>query len=280
VVSDGERILDDVELSGDEPLLLARHLPGVRVIADRDRFAAGSWAEETFGVDIHILDDAFQYLELERDVNVLVLDAADPFGNEQPLPLGRLREPLSEMTRADAFIVTRADRPFDQSDLEAQIQGLAGKKPIFYAYQNVVELLNPLTASTTPPQRLIDQPVALLCAIGRPDRFVEDVRHFRARIVFQRVYPDHYRFSQKEINDFFVRARAAGATWVLTTEKDWVRLERLTLPSTPSLWVVQLSQKIVDEARLMSFLVRTVEGESLPPPPPRSTSFLLDEESQ
>jgi tetraacyldisaccharide 4'-kinase len=242
----------------------------VKVIADPDRYTAGKWAEEKFGVDIHILDDAFQYLELERDVNLLVLDAQDPFGGEQPLPLGRLREPLSEMARADAIIVTGADRPFDQTELEAKIHEMAGDKPIFYAYRDLTGLSDPLTGATARPQQLIDRAIGLVCAIGRPDRFYDDVSHFRAKIHYTRAFPDHHFFSQREIDQVFAQARSAGAEWLLTTEKDWVRMERLALPSEPPLWVAQSEFKIVDEARLLSFLVRHIEGEAIPmPPPPR-----------
>jgi tetraacyldisaccharide 4'-kinase len=187
------------------------------------------------------------------------LDALDAFGGEQPLPLGGLREPLTELARADAFIVTRSDRPFDPTELEAKLDALAGEKPIFYAYHDLTNLLHPPTHTTVPPQRLIDRPVALVCAIARPDRFVDDVKHFRARITFQRVFPDHHRFSQKDIREVFAQARAAGAAWILTTEKDWMRLKRLTIPPEPLLWVVQSRLQFVDEARFLSFLVRAIK---------------------
>jgi tetraacyldisaccharide 4'-kinase len=280
LVSDGQRILNDATLAGDEPLLLARRLPGVVIIAEPDRYSAGKWAEREFGVDLHLLDDAFQYLELERDVNFLVVDARDPFGGERPLPAGRLREPLSEIARAGAIIVTGSDHPFDQMDLEAKIQALAGQKPIFYAYRDLIALRNPLTGDTAPPQRLINQFVSAVCAIGQPEHFFEDVRHFQANIVHQRVFPDHHQFSQKEIQATFAQARAAGARWLLTTEKDWVRMERLTLPSEPALWVAQSELRILEEAKLLSFLLQSIEGETLSPPPSRSATTSLDGEVQ
>ncbi len=271
VVSNGQEILNDVGLAGDEPLLLAHHLPGVVIIADADRHAAGQWSEETFDIDIHILDDAFQYLELERDINLLLLDALDPFAGQQPLPLGRLREPISEIARADAIIITGADRHFDQAALEATLEGVAGRKPIFYAYREMTGLRNPMTTDHKPPQYLIDQPIGMFCAIGRPDRFLEDLRHFRANIVYHQAFPDHHRYAQHEIERVFAAAHLAGAEGVVTTEKDWMRLTPLCLPATPPLWVVQSELRVADHTRLLSYLIRQLEkeGPNSPLPPHR-----------
>jgi tetraacyldisaccharide 4'-kinase len=252
----------DVKLTGDEPLLLARHIPGVVVIADQNRYSAGLWAEETFGIEVHILDDGFQYLKLDRDMNILLIDALDPFAGEQPLPLGRLREPLSEMARADAIIVTGADRQFSQSELEAQIYTLAGKKPLFYAYRDFVGLLTPQTGKIDKMQQLIDKPVAVICGIGNPSRFIADLNHFCADIVYTMQYPDHHWFKEKEIRQVFSEAARLGAEKIITTEKDWHRLECLQLPSTPSLCVAQTEIRIVEEAKLLNFLLRSIQDKN------------------
>ncbi len=266
LVSDGEKVLDDVHLTGDEPLLLAKHLPGVIVVADAHRYEAGRWVEQRYAPDLIILDDGFQHLALERDLDLLIIDALDPFGGQQPLPLGRLREPLSEMRRASAIVITHADRPFNQEELTTSIEALAGDKPVFYAYREITGLLNPRSEETVLPQRLERRRVAVFCAIGQPMRFVEDVSHFGARVVVQRAFPDHHFFSPSDLHRIYAQARRAGAEWILTTEKDWMRLRSRDLPTDPPLWIVQSELRLVDEARFMSFILRRVmEGAAKSP---------------
>jgi tetraacyldisaccharide 4'-kinase len=260
VASDGQQVLQDVDVVGDEALLLADHLPGVPVIADPDRYAAGQWAQERFGCQVFVLDDAFQHLRLERDLNILVIDALNPFGGEQPLPLGLLREPLSEIARAHAIVLTRTDRPFDQIEIEAKLKSLAGDIPIFYAYHDLTSLKSPLSGQRLPPQIMDGRPVATFCGIGNPKAFFDDLQHFGAQLVFQQVFPDHHRYSQKELDQLALTARRQGAYLLVTTEKDWVRLQKLEVSPEPPLYVAQIRPQVVDEALFKSFLLKTVES--------------------
>ncbi|MCS6805364.1 MAG: tetraacyldisaccharide 4'-kinase [Acidobacteriota bacterium] len=262
VVSNGKTIASDVTLTGDEPLMLARHLPGVIVIADPDRYNAGLWAEATFATDVHILDDGFQYLRLQRDVNILLIDALDPLTTAQPLPLGRLREPLSEMARADIIIVTNADQHFDQTELEIQIRSLAGDKPLFYAYRDLVGLLAPQTGQTYKMQRLTGAPIAVICGIGNPHQFVSNLAHFAPSIVYQRHFPDHHWFTRKELQHMFAEATDRGAQFIITTEKDWLRIENLPLPCTPPLLVALSELRITEQARLFSLILQAMHAKT------------------
>src|SRR6185436_10715247 len=119
VVSDGERLLADQRSSGDEPFLLAKNLLGVAaVICNRDRFAAGNWALNNLHPDVFVLDDGFQHLQLKRDLDIVTIDATKPFDNERLLPYGRLREPLSGLSRAGCFVITRTDQVEDTTAIE------------------------------------------------------------------------------------------------------------------------------------------------------------------
>lgn len=258
LVSNGQTTATDVTLTGDEPLMLARHLPGVIVIADRDRYNAGLWAETTFATDVNILDDGFQYLRLQRDVNILLINALDPLTTAQPLPLGQLREPLSEIARADVIIVTNADQHFDQIELESQIRSLAGDKPLFYAYRELVGLLAPQTGQTYNMQRLTATPIAVVCGIGNPDQFVSDLIHFAPILVYKQHFPDHHWFRPKELQQIYAEATRQGAQFIITTEKDWVRLENLPHPATPPLLVALSEFRIVEQARLFSLLLQAL----------------------
>ena len=100
MVSDGNRVLMDSEEAGDEPFMLAHNLPGIVVLTDKDRVRAGKFAIEEYGVDVLILDDGFQYLPIQADMNLLLVDQLNPFGNQKLLPRGILREPVRHLSRA------------------------------------------------------------------------------------------------------------------------------------------------------------------------------------
>jgi tetraacyldisaccharide-1-P 4'-kinase len=110
LVSDGEKVLADPEMGGDEPVELAKKLLGKAVvIADADRVSAASWAKANFGITVFVLDDAFQHRRAKRHLDVVCIDATNPFGGGRILPLGSLRERLSSIARADAIVITRSD---------------------------------------------------------------------------------------------------------------------------------------------------------------------------
>src|SRR6202040_1991516 len=98
---------------------LARSLPDIPIVIDKNRYEAGRWAERELGSDVLVLDDGYQHMQLSRDLNILLIGAPAPFGGFDLPPFGRLREPLYGVKRADAVIVTRADRPFDQAQIQA-----------------------------------------------------------------------------------------------------------------------------------------------------------------
>src|ERR671920_1180406 len=114
LASDGARVLAEAAECGDEPRLLAERLLGsASVVCDRDRVAAARWAREELGARVFVLDDGFQHLRIARDLDVVTLDATDPWGGGAMLPLGRLREPASGLARADCVVITRAQPAAD-----------------------------------------------------------------------------------------------------------------------------------------------------------------------
>src|SRR5689334_5194081 len=121
--------------------MLARALPDVPIVIDKDRFQAGHRAVSAFGAEVLVLDDAYQHLQLARDLNILLIDASDPFGGFEMAPFGRLREPLYALKRADVIIVTRADRPFDQAQMQAIIRHFCGGTiPVMYVASGITRL--------------------------------------------------------------------------------------------------------------------------------------------
>ena len=224
-VSNGKELLCGPREAGDEPYLLARACPGVRVIVDADRYAAGRWLEEREPVSIFILDDAFQHLRLERNLNLLLVDATEPLADAEMVPFGRLREPLSGLRRSDAVIVTRSDLPFDRGALERLIVKEAGRRtPVFYAYHEMTALRRLDDGTPLDPATLRERPLAAVSGIARPQRFIDDLARLGLQIVWRRDFPDHHRYSRQEFLELTGTAREFGAEGIVTTEKDAANL--------------------------------------------------------
>lgn len=236
LVSDGELILADARQAGDEPFELAAKLLGKAVVvADANRVAAGNWARERFGITAFVLDDAFQHLKVERDLDIVLLDATNPFGNEKTLPSGILRESLKNLKRADAIVVTRANLVEDVSNLKSQIAEYNSRCPIFVTKNKVSNLieLKDFPARVQSKQRKPDHrpPTTdhyfAFCALGNPENFFDQLRREDFNLVGTEKFPDHHFYTQNDIEKFSAKARQSGATMLLTTAKDAVKLKDL-----------------------------------------------------
>jgi tetraacyldisaccharide 4'-kinase len=232
-VSDGRQILCTPREAGDEPYLLAASCPGVRVVVDKDRYAAGRWLESRVPVSAFVLDDGYQHLRLARDLNIALLDATDPTGGGRLPPSGRLREPLAGLGRADAVIVTRADRPFDESLVKQTVEKYCRQcTPVFYA-QHEVTGMRPLSGGeesrAAAATALAGLPVAALSGVARPDTFSADLLRLGMKVVLRRDFEDHHRYTREEFAHFAAQARDAGAAAIITTEKDAANLPAVAL---------------------------------------------------
>jgi tetraacyldisaccharide 4'-kinase len=217
VVSDGTAVRSGLADSGDEPLLLARALPGVPVLVCADRSIAGRLAEQQFGATVHLLDDGFQHVQLSRDVDLLLVSTDDLA--DQVLPAGRLREPIRNAAAADAVLVSDGD-----PQTAVSIGHRLGVGHAWSVRRSVGE-----PNALTPLAFTRDLPVFAFAGIARPERFFADLRSAGWTVVGTRSYRDHYRFRQQDIASLIEEARAGGAVAALTTEKDAVRLEMLDL---------------------------------------------------
>jgi len=232
IVSDGENVLLDSEVAGDEPYMLARNLPGVVVLCDKNRVKAGSYAIRRFGCDTLILDDGFQYLPLKGRLNLLLVDKTNPFGNQHLLPRGILREPIKHLSRASYIFLTKSDGQKDEALLElirennpnAEIIECAHKPQYLQSFPGTDKL--PLT-------KLKGAKIAAFSGIASPESFENMLRDFGAEIRYNRRFLDHHRFSRAEIEHVYEQAEAADVEMIVTTEKDAVRLFEDIQPSIP-----------------------------------------------
>lgn len=260
IVSDGNALLATPSEAGDEPFLLATNLLGIAsVIADADRVAAGREAIARFGTDCFVLDDGFQHLRLERDLNIVTIDATNPWGGGHLLPYGRLREPLSSLSRADCVVITRTDQAAGIPALTETIRHLTGNAPVFHLRMRVMRIKKLSNApEIIPSPESIPSPLAAFCAIGNPHSFFNQLEH---DVVLQKAFPDHHRYTQHEIDSFIDDAARTGARSLITTAKDAVKLQSLSF-SLPC-YILEIEPQIENELELVQQIEKAVD-------PPRS----------
>jgi tetraacyldisaccharide 4'-kinase len=216
VVRDALGMRADLDRSGDEPLMLARSLPGVCVLASPDRYLAGRLAEEHLGATVHVLDDGFQHLTLDRDVDLVIVARDDLDGEVKTLPFGRLREPPDALIAADAVLA---------ADDDVLKLGPTPRHAPFETFRLRRTLGSPIDSDGRSDFRNASgDPSMAIAGIAGPERFFNDLREAGYNVAQTIVFPDHHRYSRADLDRVCAAARAAGATRILTTEKDYVRL--------------------------------------------------------
>jgi len=185
---------------GDEPLLIARKL-GVPVIVGEDRYEAGRFAEEKFGLQAHLLDDGFQHRRLARDFDIVLVTERDL--HDTLLPTGRLRESLSSLARASAIVL---------------MDGVAADdiplRPGQYVWR--------ISRSIVPPET--NDACFAFCGIARPENFFTELGKTNLRVVGTRAFPDHHAYTARDLEALFKLGHESGSTAFITTEKDAVNL--------------------------------------------------------
>ena len=234
VVSDGRNLLLDSAYAGDEPYMLASNLPDVAVLVDKDRVKSGLYAIDHFGTDVLILDDGFQFLKLKQHINIVLVDSTDPFGNGHVLPRGILREPIKNIRRADYIFLSKSDGSHKLIHLKEFIRRHNRRAEIIECCHRPKYLEEVYVRGRREPlEKLRGARVAALSAIAVPAGFEAFLRQLGAELVATESFADHHRYTQQEIIDFINTAKAARADFIVTTEKDAVRipkLERLDVP--------------------------------------------------
>ena len=256
LVSDGNEIFASVREAGDEPFELAQKLRGEAIIiADADRVAAAEWAKRKFGVTMFILDDGFQHRRAKRDLDIVCIDATNPFGGGKMLPAGRLREPLGNLKRADVIVITRANLVDDLTDLKCEISQLAPAKPIFNAENRItnITLLDDFHRRKQAPRKIeIKEQVVAFCGLGNPENFFEQLSRASFDGVATKRFGDHHKYSQSDVDTIEQLASQAGASALLTTAKDAVKLGGLKF--TLDCYVVETEVILNDESAFAALL--------------------------
>jgi len=257
VVSDGRLVYEPVERSGDEPQLLARTLPGVPVLVCADRYLAGMLAHRRFGATVVLLDDGFQHFELERDIDLLLVRPEDV--RDELLPHGRLREPLSAATAADAIVV-----PGSISEA-GPVGAMLGGGPVFTLDQEFAtpRLVRPFGDPVPDGAFGTSRRLVAVAGIARPERFFKTVEVLGWEIAEPMVFRDHHWFTRADVETIHDTVQTLGAGGVITTEKDAVRLTSLALPHDIT-WTYVPMRAAIEPAREFKdwFMARLAEAQA------------------
>ena len=232
IVSDGKRLHMDAAEAGDEAYMLAKHLPEVPVLIGAERAKTGRYAMEHFGAEVAILDDGSQHWQLERDLDILLVDAVNVFGNGYILPRGTLREPISHISRADICLMTKVDQAAAGScdyiremvhryNPEARIVESIHQPRCFIP---LTEWYVNIASQGIDIAQMRGKRIMAVSAIGNPASFEQTLSDLGAVIIESLRYPDHHDYAMSEMTDIFQQAENAGAEAIVITEKDAVKI--------------------------------------------------------
>lgn len=257
-LSDGERLFYTPPEVGEEAFWLARSLPGVIVYTGPCRFEAGMAAWRDFHPDIFVLDDGFQHFQLARDLDLVLLDAARPFGNGRLLPAGTLREPFTTLREADVLVLSRYDHRRHRDRLDFLRRSFPDQE-IFTAAIEPVSARRFPGGEEHPPEALTGLPVLAFAGLARPRVFRETLDSLGVDLRGWREFPDHYAFSLADLDHLAQAARRRQARALITTSKDWARLGE-KWPGDLPLWVLEIEARVQPEDAFRTFLAGALDG--------------------
>ena len=232
VVSDGDTVYMTSYEAGDEAYLMARMTPGVPVVIGRNRDVTGSYAVEKLQAEVVILDDGYQHWQLKRDLDIVLVDTLNLFGNGHLLPMGVLREPLSHLGRASMFLFTKSDQSsrLTRDSLTETIRRYNTEAPIIESIHHAKEFVEiadwhkGIQQNPIPLEELKGKKVIVFSAIGNPSSFEQNVSGCGLEIVEAVRYPDHHDYGMLEMQYIGERASELNADAMITTGKDAVKI--------------------------------------------------------
>jgi tetraacyldisaccharide 4'-kinase len=269
-ISKGAGPLVSEQEAGDEPILMAEKLKDLPIIKCPDRYKGGMFALKNSGEPeislftdspiypstsspvLFILDDGFQHWNLFRDRDILLIDGKNPFGNRRLLPLGQLREPLSAISRADIIVLTRMDGSRSQkSKIDSLIEEIKlynSRASIFFSEHLPSQFIN-TTGVVFPIEWAKEKKFFGFCGIGNPESFRSTLLTVGVELTGFKIYRDHYRYKLKDLETIKKSAEKSGANWIVTTEKDIIKLKGFHLPENLVSLAIEfaIDEKFYDE---------------------------------
>lgn len=274
IVSNGHTILMEPDKAGDEPFMMASKLKDIPAVVGQNRYKAGRLAIKEFNPDVIVLDDAFQHLNLKRDIDIVLLDCGRPFGNTHLLPRGILRERVSSLSRADALVLTRFDSVSDyirQATVD-KIENMASGIPVFRSF-HVPNLYKPVSDKKSIPGielqnfahgLLHGRRVVAFSGLARNNDFRRTVESLKCDLIDFFEFPDHHKYTEMDLKAIIQSSINAQAEFILTTEKDYVRIsDEISWPVELVVVGIELSFEN-DENAFIDFIKTRLEPLLLP----------------
>lgn len=245
ILSDGTQCLLTPEEGGDEPYLLAKKLPHVPVVIGCKRALTGAVAVQQFAPDVLIMDDAYQHWSVYRDLDMVLIDSTNPFGNGRVIPSGILREPLAHLNRAHLIILTKTDQSKDLEGVYRTIRCYNKKAPIIESVHKIKGLCSYESWNEGKGEwkTLDTKKVMAFSAIGNPASFHHLLETLGYDIEDAICFEDHHSYTKKEVHTILQEARKKGC-YVVTTEKDAVKLDTLVEKKEDLLYILAIEIEI------------------------------------
>lgn len=261
---------------GDEQRMLDRLLNGpgkesVRLEANPNRIeAAKKLLSEHQEVDVLVLDDAFQHRAVQRDLNIVLLNASEPFGHDHLLPRGLLREPISSLKRANAVVLTHSNEVTSDRllEIEKRIADVDSSIPIYRAIHAPIGLRSSQVSSSEPANIQLEElkglPIFAFCGLASPDHFLRQLESLGAKVLGHRSFGDHHAYLPLDVSSLRDQARATNAQALVTTEKDWIKLQELSgaAETNPPIWRLDVQMQFMrdDQERLSAQIESTLSN--------------------
>ncbi|MCX5849108.1 MAG: tetraacyldisaccharide 4'-kinase [Deltaproteobacteria bacterium] len=223
IVSDGREILLDSRIAGDEPFLIAQELKNIPVLTGAKRILTGKTAVNQFGANVLICDDAMQHRQIFRDINLVLLDSRSLSEKNHILPRGRLREPMTELKRASAIVITRTDEAIETGQIEKLFP--AEKIPVFRSIHKPNDIIKGDYRARKQVSELKGKKVCAFCGIANPNSFRKTLSDAGAQVLSFDVFPDHHSYSKNELEKIRNRFIDCQADFIVSTQKDGARLQ-------------------------------------------------------
>ena len=223
VVTDGKKKPESWKHVGDEPFLLAHKLENIPIVVGISRYKAGSMMIEKFQPDVILIDDGFQHLSLHRDLDIVLVNSKDKRSDHKLIPSGKLREPISNLTKADLIIITKSNIHAPSNYLINKIESF--NRPTIYNELQIDSLLQIKSNKINKLDKIANKKVYLFSALGDNESFKKIMGYTDAKIVGHSKYPDHYQYTLDDLNDIEQKATKRNAEFLITTEKDLVKIK-------------------------------------------------------
>ncbi len=246
----------------DEPAMLAKASPKAKVIVNPDRIAGAQKAISQHNAKLLIMDDGFQHRKLARDVDIVAIDATEPFGYEKLLPAGLLREPLDSLKRADAVVITRSNQNSTEKISEIK-ERLSKINPdiVFASAVHKPMGIKLIKDKQMPLNELAGRKIYAFCGIGNPDSFFQTLSQMAFNIVGTKVYNDHHKYTESDIAAIYEDAKYKQAQFILTTHKDWIKTALLSIDKFEIPFAaLMIELEFIDgQEKIISLIDKTIE---------------------